>query len=72
MDELGGVSLDRSLFKFSIWAFIARNNFYFRNNCKNEDKTDDFSLSETDDRYARYGRTVPVGHIWKFDLNMEV
>ena len=51
---------------------MARNIFYFCDNCKNENKADNFCLSETDDRYARYGRTVPVGHIWKFDLDMEV
>ena len=51
---------------------MARNSFYFRDNCNNENKTDNFRLSERDDRYARYGRTVPVGHIWKFDLDVEV
>ena len=51
---------------------MARNIFYFCDTCKNENKTDKFRLLETDDRYARYGRTVPVGHIWKFDLDMEV
>ena len=51
---------------------MARNIFYFCDNCKNENKTDNFRLSERDDRYARYGRIVPVGHIWKFEFDMEV